>query len=390
MERFGLGFFCRRSLRRPVSEEDDGLHFINEREREEMRRIARGAVARAVAAGALSGLASALAEILALPLMPAAEFLVWDSVEFWGSEAFWQVAHYWGVVLGVTLVATAFELAFLYWDALSSVHELARANGLALVREDGAEAPEALGMARAALELPSPNRPVLGIDPYREVSRWRVVVSTLVYKAKITATNFVLKTVVRRLFGRGLVRAGPALVAMPVVGIWNGLVTWRVLREARIRLMGPSAAREYLDIILGDESGTPGLELALLRAVGGSIVRSRRLHPNHVALLQEATRRLGAVGEETDLADWQALIADLPSLDERHQRVVLAALSVAVVIDGRVDRRELRLLREAHAACGARVDLADVRRIYSDFVRGKAIRPDLVLPAVRAANEAGA
>jgi hypothetical protein len=217
MERLGLRFFRRRSARRPVTERNDGLHFVNEREREQMHRITRGAVARAVAPGALSGLAAALSEILTQPWMPAAELVAWDSAVFWGSEVFWQIAGRWGAVLGVTLGATLLELAFLYWDALGSAHELARANGLALVDAQGREAPEALGIARAALELPSPSHPVLGIDPHREVSRWRIIIATVVYKAKITVTNFLLRTVVRWLLGRGSVRAWPAFVALPAL-----------------------------------------------------------------------------------------------------------------------------------------------------------------------------
>ena len=39
---------------------------------------------------------------------------------------------YWAVVGGVTVLATLFEIAFLYWDSLRSVHNLARAAGVKL------------------------------------------------------------------------------------------------------------------------------------------------------------------------------------------------------------------------------------------------------------------
>src|SRR5207249_1674991 len=143
-------------------------------EREALRRIERGAIVRACLAGALSGAASGIAEALAKPLPPQ---------------------QFWPVVLGVTVAAASCELAFIYFHGLRSSHELARAAGL----EVKGDPILASALARAALEMPNPTRPVLGVDPRREASRWRLLAGTLAYKAKVSMTNFFAKLLLRRL-----------------------------------------------------------------------------------------------------------------------------------------------------------------------------------------------
>ena len=80
--------------------------------------------------------------------------------------------RFWSVVIVVTIVASIFEIGFLYWDALRSVHAMASAAGLKLAESDltGERRDVALALARAALELPNPPHRTFGVDPRRESS----------------------------------------------------------------------------------------------------------------------------------------------------------------------------------------------------------------------------
>ena len=40
--------------------------------------------------------------------------------------------------------------------------------------------------------------------------------------------------------------------AVPVTAVWNGVVSWLVMREARLRAMGPSAAVALVDAVFDD------------------------------------------------------------------------------------------------------------------------------------------
>jgi hypothetical protein len=340
---------------------DDAINVLNERERAALRRIERGAVTRAAVAGALSGLVSAVAELIAVDL-------------FGPSEGFTRLdehASFWGVVLGATVVATLFEIGFLTVDALRSVHAMARAAGVNLAAGSTLERSLLTPLARAALELPNPPETLFGVHPYREVSRLRLILATLVYKAKISVTNFAVKLCVRRVLGRAAVRAWLPLLGVPVTAAWNAWVVWRVLRQARLRIMGPFAGAEYLSLLLPDGTvPSPLARVMLARAVGVTVVKKHDLHPNLVALLEHVLTRCAAQ-EPGDLGDCRRFIDELSALDPAERQTVLHLLAVAVVIDGHLGRREVRVLEQGLALSGRRLDRAALAALCRDFVAGR-------------------
>lgn len=366
LERLGVRYLRWRSATATATAPAvDDVHVLNAGERRALRLIERVAIGRAALAGALSGLACAV-PVLWLP-EPAPS----DTA---------GLARYWAIVGGVMAVASVAEIAFLYWDALRAVHELAVAAGL---RAKGEEHREDAGvvlaaLARAALELPNPPDPGLGVDPTRETTRWRVVVASLVYKLKIALTGFVLKAILRRALGRAVVRQWLELVAVPVTAAWNATVCWIVLREARLRAMGPSAADELARSLFPEgRSVSEAGRAAVLRAVGGSIVRTGDLHPNLAALLRSAKRRVGDAPVES-LDDTRRFLEELPLLPPAEQALVLQVTAVAAILDGKLAPAERRLLAEAYAACGRTFEPSRVERLRKAFVRGDPLDPALV------------
>lgn len=230
LERVGVRYFRARSTTKPAASSGDAVHMLNAEERRALWLVQAGAIFRSALAGAISGGVSAAAEVVAEPLLPpGASIFSMDGV------------RYWALLGGITLLAAVLEILFLYWDTLRSVHELARVAGLELFGKDRKSSDEALvgALARAALELPNPIDRTTGVNPHREVKKWRLVLASFAYKAKVGVTNFLVKMLVRRILGRVAVRsmlgALVPFVAVPVTALWNGLVTWKLLREARIR-----------------------------------------------------------------------------------------------------------------------------------------------------------
>jgi hypothetical protein len=345
LERFGLRYFRRRAARLPPLAAAAELHLLDADERSALRRIERGAILRGALAGALSALVSAVAEMRA----PTASFVL------------------------ITVAAAALELAFLYWDALRTVHRMARAVGLEPVAP-GQPQPAQLAPAlvRAALELPSPPDRVLGVDPYRRASRLALLAASVLYKLKIGLTNFVLRAVLRRLLGRSAVRAYLPLVAVPVTALWNGLVVWWVLRQARVRLLGPSAAEVMLAAALARASGpSRPLHEAAMRAVGSTVVRKREMHPNLAHALELVSARLEApdLPEIDDEARFLTALGELPEAD---RPAVLDVLQMAIVLDGRITRHDRTLWRAAATVVGVPPDVAPLYRLRARFLRGEA------------------
>ncbi|MHB8879059.1 MAG: LBF_2804 family protein, partial [Myxococcaceae bacterium] len=286
------------------------------------------------------------------------------------------------IIGAVTIVASAIEIALLYWDALRSVHQLSHVAGLELFPPVGDGPAVAGALARAALELPNPSYQVYGVDPHREASRLRLLVASVAYKAKVSVTNFAIKALVRRALGRAAVRTFAQklvpFVAVPITAVWNGVVTWLVLREARLRAMGPSAAKELVRMTL--EAGgplSPQGNLAAIRAVASAIVRTRDLHPNLLALLLEVRGRCGAPVDE-DVDDAEGFLGMLPGLAANERTVALQLLSLASVIDGRLTAAEKKLVGAAQLAAGRPVDLAPVQALRRAFMNGDPLGSELL------------
>ncbi|MCU0700985.1 MAG: hypothetical protein MUC96_31140 [Myxococcaceae bacterium] len=377
LERVAVQYFARRSERQPKAPiapaTNDAVHVLNADERRAMRSVQRGAIVRSAVAGALSGLVAAVAEVWAQPLAPEGTPLFSK-----GSLEFWLVV---GVATGV---ASVLEILYLSWDILRSTHELSRAAGLELFGPNREASDDALvdALARAALELPNPLEHPSGINARRESSKLRLLAASLAYKAKVGVTSFVLKLLLRRVLARVLVR-GTLQTLLPFVGVpvtaaWNALVTWWVLREARIRAMGPSAVKQLVDVIFSD---APALSeagrVSAARAVAASIVRTQDLHPNLTALLDEVMRHVKHTGR-AELDDVGEFLKGLRALTAEERRLSLQVLAIACVVDGRFSARERTLWNDAMEAVGKPLDTLELEQLRVAFVRGDGLADDVL------------
>lgn len=370
--RLGVRYFRALSTKVTALEPVDPVHVLNAEERKALRRVERGAILRATIAGAISTLIAAAVEVaVARPLLgPRPRLATLDA----------QIRFY--AVVGVaTIVTSVIEILYLYWDGLRAVHRLSHEAGLDLFPDQDDDKALAGAMARAALELPNPTIRLFGVDPRREASRLRLIAASIVYKLKVSVTNFVMKALVRRMLGRAFVRSWLPFVAVPFTAAWNAFVCWLIMREARIRAMGPSAAREMVAIVFRDDwvLSREGKEAAV-RAVASSIVRTEDLHPNLAALLHEVARRMPNrdIESEGDLDDTRIFLERLARLARSEQRIVLRILAIASIIDGRLTRAEKRLLIEARAVCGESHDLTSIERLRRAFIDGDPIPPDRI------------
>jgi hypothetical protein len=354
-------YFERRRPRYPRVETGDAIHHLNPDERRLLRRIQHRAVLRAALIGTLSATIVRLVDTFVLD--PG-----WGDVAYWGSLA----------AVGATLAV--FEITFLYWDALRSVHDLSHAAGLVLAGEGKEERREiARALARAALELPNPPHPAHGVDPRREVKKLRLAAVAVLYKAKISLTNFVLRALLRRVMGRAVARGLLSLVAIPVSATWNALVAYRVLREARVRVLGPSAIEEMCATVL-DAAGTlsPLGRDTAVRAVGSAIVRTRDMHPNLYLLLVHVAAALRE-GADHHIDDPAVFLEQLERLPAHEQLTALRILTVASIIDGRVAGGEGALVEEALRRTGHIPTRRYVDKLRHAFVNGDAIPAERVL-----------
>jgi hypothetical protein len=326
----------------------------------EIHAIERNGIMVAAAAGATSGALIGIVEII------YRDELSLDSASDWIDN--WQI---WALYFGVAAVVSGIEILLLYWWVLRRAARVGSVAGLGLSKHEF-EKVIALGLSRAALEMPNPRTSIYGIDPYAQVPRWQLVAYAVLYRLKIGATSFILRIAMRRLLARAAVRVFIPLVSIPVFAVWNAVVIGWVMRSIQIRAAGPRSVDEigaWLEDA-GDALDRQSREL-IVQAVAESIVRARDAHPNFVLLLSRLLRDFGL--EDQLERDWSGACERIAALDAPAQELLLRTTIAATVLNGRIRQRQRELLRELHARCGVEYHDDELEALRKEFVRGQGV-----------------
>lgn len=262
----------------------------------------------------------------------------------------WYI-HYGWVAL-VMIVAIAIEFYILFIIALKAVHEVSELINIhATDKEFLQQGPFNVSnvLARAALELPDPEMKILGIDPFKRVSKKNLLILGILYKAKIFLTNQVAKLIL--LFAVGPVIGGISIlyVALPVECFWNGVVIQRVVREARLRLFGFALCNHIADNVLQDNllhQLSPLAKTGCLRAIGNAVVMTQNYHPNMIILLLRFQQLLN-IEEGEKLDDWNLFLKTLETVTPKERNFLLDIFTIAASFDGKISKLESENLRNA-------------------------------------------
>jgi len=328
---------------------------------ERLRAITRRCVAIAALAGVVSG-----------ALVGGGEMYIRETIL--GDEEVplhlsWRV---WAGFYAFVGVLSALEIAFLHTLAISGVRSIVDSAGAPLAPH-GHSLMLAHGIARGALESPNPRDPVFGIDPYALVPKWRLLLLNLAYKLKVSASGVFLRMFMRRLTARLAIRSFVPLLAGPLYAGWNAFILWRIMRETRIRALGPGAIDSILDAMPATRLGTDAAAIAL-DGVAEMLVCAMDAHPNHVHLLHRLRETTGY--EDPLDPDWSARLSCLARLDADARKHTLNLLTLAGIVGSRLTSRQETLLGEAFGACGLKLDRKALRRLRARFIAGHAPDPD--------------
>jgi hypothetical protein len=260
--------------------------------------------------------------------------------------------HYLALQAGIGLIFLLIELALLFWLGLKTVHSVACLTRHHRLEDSGLmpwDDTVANLLARAALELPDPVVKYFGIDPMKYVSKPKLLMIGLLYKLKVFLSSFVIRVILTRLAGRFGLRASFSWVAIPVTAVWDAVVMYRVVREARLRLFGYRLA-EYLveEVISPDVSSrlSPEAQEGAVRAIATMMVLTQNHHPNMLILLHRFSERF-AVRESADFDNWEILLQVLKEVAPDERLFLLDLLGIAAAFDGHLSPLEKRRLPEA-------------------------------------------
>ena len=274
------------------------------------------------------------------------------------------IATFWGILVAAIIVACIVEIGALYWYSIKNSVLVADALNMHLDPLNKDRAFVGLSLVRAALELGSSNTVLFGIDPLKETkdgSALMVALFTLMYKAKIVLTGFVMKIAIKRVLGRGGAKYALPWAAVPATAFWDGMVSHLCIVEAKLRGTGVATSVEVfqdilydLDTSLGEESEV--FKMQMIRAVGCNITKGRTIYPAKEILLRHIVSELGFMKlleekESGDLDNVELFLATMEELTAGEMKVILEILVLVTVLDGSANKRERRLYEAALHVC---------------------------------------
>ncbi len=281
--------------------------------------------------------------------------LVWPTVyiDLLKQNEPWYIHYAW--TGGVTLVSIVIELYLLFLIALKAVHEVSELINLHAHKKDFLRSgPFNITsiLARTALELPDPEMEVLGIDPFERISKKNLLILGLLYKLKITITNFAARFLLLKTVGKTIMGISINYVALPVECFWNGVVLNRVVKEARLRLFGFTLSNHIADNVLHDhliEHLSPLAKQGCLCAIGNAVVMAQNFHPNMVILLLRFQHLLHADNNPTiKYDDWNVFLDILKQVSQKERNFLLDLFTVAVAFDGKISQLETKNIKDAY------------------------------------------
>jgi hypothetical protein len=128
---------------------------------------------------------------------------------------------------------------------------------------------------------------------------------------------------------------------------------------------------------------SPALLASLHRALAAAVVRTSELHPNHLSLMRELRQRVGDPPNDIEVDDTRAFLRSLTELAPAERRTALRVLTIAAILDGRLVKRERRLLLEAYESSAVVPALDHVERLRKAFVAGDPITDAELLASAR-------
>ena len=265
----------------------------------------------------------------------------------------YSAGYYYLILALITVLLLTVEIATLYWLGIKSVHTLALLTGYEGKPDSHLplEYDVKNMMVRSALELEDPMVEYLGIDPSKYASKKWLVVKALLYKAKIALTSVIARFALRKIALRYGMRLNFIWVAIPITAMWDAVVMYRVIRDAKLRLFGYHLSQYISEEIITDKFlkvYSSSVKEGAIRAISTVMVLSKNYHPNNIILLIRLNKNM-KVKDEKNYDDLKLLLAYLEVATEKERHLLRTLAGIAAVFDGTLNRAEKLALKEIFA-----------------------------------------
>lgn len=272
------------------------------------------------------------------------------------------------LVYGIVLVYI--EILMLTALHLYCAHEIAVRTGL-FTDAQNKHAGSLSELVRIGMEKKDKSLSLYGLDPFQGLSRWAVFLRNVVFTLKATLSNLLIKLLVRRLFGRYVMRAVLDLLGIPIFAFWNVWASRRVLREARVVIMGEHLLQALATQLQGEiHASYHSLVYDALQFVA---ISKRDYHSNHSRLAALILNRYGIERRSKHLLD-KDYAERFRKAPEHVQELCLLIIVLGMIIDGHLSVREKLRLDRLEQRGFINFSADEAKHWCEDFVKGRGLQ----------------
>ncbi|MCA6363674.1 MAG: hypothetical protein IM638_11610 [Bacteroidetes bacterium] len=272
------------------------------------------------------------------------------------------------LVYGIVLVYV--EILILTALHLYCAHEIAVRTGL-FTDAQSKQAHSLNELVRIGMEKKDKSLSLYGLDPFQGLSRGAVFLRNVVFTLKATLSNLLIKLLVRRLFGRYVMRAVLDLLGIPIFAFWNAWASRRVLREARVVIMGEHLLNTLAAKLQGQVD--PLYHSLVYDALQFVAISKRDYHSNHSRLAALILNRYGIERRSKHVLD-KEYVSRFKQAPESVQELCLLVIVLGMIIDGHLSVREKLRLDRLEQAGFINFSSDQARQWCDDFVKGRGLQ----------------
>jgi hypothetical protein len=208
-----------------------------------------------------------------------------------------------------------------------------------------------------------------GIDPYLGLPQWGLTAFLVVNKLKAALSNILLKFLLKRLFGRFIVRQVTDFASVPIYAFWNVWASHCVVHEAKIRVMAPLTIREFVDELHDEWRHNAAFCILIPEALQYVAILKRQYNYAHLLLTETLMDRFGlqVINPTGRFLD---RLAEAPAeVRQPLERLVI----FGVLIDGKLSWFEKRRLRQLQQRGWLTYSMADIEQIGREYYEGRGL-----------------
>jgi hypothetical protein len=324
-------YLYKKIVDRPEGNEgDEQEHVLTDEESKRLKRIQVRSMVRAALAGALGVVALYVPyHVYGESLFPVTEIALPFMEEPMEVEV---------VFLLYSLILVVIEIAYLTYNNIHTVKDIAHACNYP-VPEDPFFETNVESLVAVGLERNIKSQSQIGINPFAGLSKWQVMIFTIINLAKAAMTNFLFKLVIKRALGRYALRMLVDLAGIPVYAFWNAYAARIVVKESRVRIMANPIIKDFAKKLHEEQWGNPEFVNELYYMLDYVAITKRKFHGNHYMLALVILQEFGIKPDpehEYDKGFLERMKEASPKTIEGFSKINLMGMA----LDGVISKKE--------------------------------------------------